>query len=122
MLRKANQKRSLDNLVIQRGEYDWRRLLDNEQAVTAALAEVEDQDDAHAAAVAMREANDMDDADQADFEDERAARGDSTGRAVVHGEERDEGRAGEDGEGGSISDYMISLVVHDYAHFAGWRA
>ncbi|KAL1710299.1 SNF2 family N-terminal domain-containing protein [Schizophyllum commune] len=140
MLRKANQKRSLDNLVIQRGEYDWRprgeydwrrlgprgndwrRLLDDEQAVTAALAEVEDQDDAHAAAVAMREANDMDDADQADFEDERAARGDSTWRAVIHGEERDEGGGGKDGEGGSISDYMISLVMQDYAHFAEWRA
>ncbi|KAL1691779.1 SNF2 family N-terminal domain-containing protein [Schizophyllum commune] len=140
MLRKANQKRSLDNLVIQRGEYDWRpreeydwrrlgprgndwrRLLDNEQAVTAALAEVEDQDDAHAAAVAMREANAMDDADQADFEDERAGRGEGTGQAVTHGEERDEGRGGEEGEGGSISDYMISLVMQDYEHFAEWRA
>ncbi|KAI5835383.1 hypothetical protein K523DRAFT_319703 [Schizophyllum commune Tattone D] len=114
MLRKANQKRSLDNLVIQRGEYDWRRLLDNEQAVTAALAEVEDQDDAHAAAVAMREANAMDDADQADFEDERAGRGVG---AAVHGDAE-----GDEGEGGSISDYMISLVMQDYEHFAEWRA
>jgi hypothetical protein len=27
MLRKANQKRSLDDLVIQKGEFDWRSLL-----------------------------------------------------------------------------------------------
>ncbi|KAI5890077.1 uncharacterized protein SCHCODRAFT_02630796 [Schizophyllum commune H4-8] len=113
MLRKANQKRSLDSLVIQRGEYDWRRFLDNEQAVTAALAEVEDRDDAHAAAVAMREANDMDDADQADFEDEKAGKG---GEAAVHGDAE-----GDEGEGGSVSDYMISLVVQDYEHFAEWR-
>ncbi|TRM68940.1 SNF2 family N-terminal domain-containing protein [Schizophyllum amplum] len=117
MLRKANQKRSLDNLVIQRGEFDWRRLIEDDQALTTALGEVEDREDAHAAAVATREAIDMDDADLADFEDEtlKAERAAQMAAAAV-------GEVGEEEEeGGTVSEYMISLVTRDYDHFAEWR-
>jgi helicase SWR1 len=33
MLRKANQKRSPDDLVIQKGEFDWRSLFGDETAL-----------------------------------------------------------------------------------------
>ncbi|OSX61706.1 hypothetical protein POSPLADRAFT_1046989 [Postia placenta MAD-698-R-SB12] len=55
LLRKANQKRSLDNIVIQQGEFDWRSLFSDETALTKALGEFEDSEDAHAAAVAASE-------------------------------------------------------------------
>jgi len=76
MLLKANQKRSLDDLVIQKGEFDWRSLFGDETvlnkaldetALTKALGEVEDTEDAHAAAVATREVVVMEGADEADF-------------------------------------------------------
>ncbi len=67
LLRKANQKRSLDDLVIQKGEFDWRSLFRDEGALTKALGEFEDTEDAHAAAVAAREEVALVGADEADF-------------------------------------------------------
>ncbi|KAF5357404.1 hypothetical protein D9758_005953 [Tetrapyrgos nigripes] len=96
MLRKANQKRSLDDLVIQKGEFDWRTLLgasDNENEdndsdgaeitskttfvgngsssgralLTKALEEFEDAEDTNAARVAEQEEGDLVGADEADF-------------------------------------------------------
>jgi helicase SWR1 len=67
MLRKANQKQSLDDLVIQKGKFDWRTLFGDEAALTQALGEFEDTEDAHAAAVAAREEVVMEGADEADF-------------------------------------------------------
>jgi len=76
MLLKANQKRSLDDLVIQKGDFDWRSLFGDESALSKALdetalakalGEVEDTEDAHAAAVAAREEVVMEGADEADF-------------------------------------------------------
>src|SRR6188768_311011 len=55
MLRKANQKRTLDDLVIQKGEFDWRSLFNDESALTKALGEYEDTEDQIAAAIALRE-------------------------------------------------------------------
>src|ERR1700733_13028452 len=46
MLRKANQKRSLDDIVIQKGEFDWRTLFNDEGALSKALGEFEDTEDA----------------------------------------------------------------------------
>ena len=59
LLRKANQKRSLDDIVIQKGEFDWRTLFTEggmtEGALTRALGEFEDAEDAQAARVAAQE-------------------------------------------------------------------
>ena len=39
MLLEANQKRSLDDLVIQQGEFDWRSLFGDEAMLNKALDE-----------------------------------------------------------------------------------
>ena len=69
MLRKANMKRSLDDLVIQKGEFDWRTLLNDEAALGVALGEFEDVEDSRAAVMAAREEVDLVGADAADFAD-----------------------------------------------------
>ncbi|KAH9888412.1 SNF2 family N-terminal domain-containing protein [Cubamyces lactineus] len=70
LLRKANQKRSLDDLVIQKGEFDWRTLFAdaNEGALTRALGEFEDAEDAQAAQLAAREEMQLVSEDAQDFE------------------------------------------------------
>ncbi|KAH7925305.1 hypothetical protein BV22DRAFT_1034199 [Leucogyrophana mollusca] len=135
MLLKANQKRSLDDLVIQKGEFDWRSLFEDEGALTKALGEFEDTEDAHAAAVAAREENVLEGADEADFGDAEVAdaRAPSTPQGAA--EPQREGSvhendvydaAGEDyvadeDEGGAVSDYMISFVRFDSDFFRDWR-
>ncbi|KAI0764391.1 SNF2 family N-terminal domain-containing protein [Trametes elegans] len=71
LLRKANQKRSLDDLVIQRGEFDWRTLFGDAAragALTHALGEFEDAQDAQAAQLAAREERELESGDAQDFE------------------------------------------------------
>ncbi|KAI0753427.1 SNF2 family N-terminal domain-containing protein [Daedaleopsis nitida] len=70
LLRKANQKRALDDVVIQKGAFDWRTLLTDahEGALTRALGEYEDAADAQAARVAAREELQMEDEDARDFD------------------------------------------------------
>jgi helicase SWR1 len=138
MLRKANQKRSLDDLVIQKGEFDWRSLFGDESALTKALGEFEDTEDAHAAAVAAREAVVMEGADQADFGDaegdgaplglgsiDQAAKLDPSVSASVAGEAvgddvEQDADAGEDG-GGTTVDYMLAFIRFDHDFFRDWR-
>lgn len=147
MLLKANQKRSLDDLVIQKGEFDWRSLFGDEStlskaldetALTQALGDVEDTEDAYAAAVATREANVIEGADEADFEDPvemdtRDLRTSGTRTTLVNasavaeettavdvgealvGEEEDEG------EDGTTVDYMLAFVRRDEEFFQDWR-
>lgn len=83
LLRKANQKRSLDDIVIQKGEFDWRTLFGddgtgvgtaggsgeaiNVSALERALGEFEDTEDRRALEVATREEVDLVGADEADF-------------------------------------------------------
>ncbi|GJJ08398.1 hypothetical protein Clacol_002614 [Clathrus columnatus] len=67
MLRKANQKRSLDNIVIQQGGFDWRSLLIDDVEFGKALEEFEDQEDTLAARVAAREEAAQQVEDHADF-------------------------------------------------------
>lgn len=127
MLMKANQKRSLNDIVIQMGEFDWRTIFEDDGALTRALGELEDTEDAHAAAVAAREEDVLEGADQADF----GAEGDvdmadtSEGQrgGVLESIQRGEAEVdhGEDPEGGAISDYMISFVRSDYEFFRDWR-
>ncbi|KAI0686705.1 SNF2 family N-terminal domain-containing protein [Cytidiella melzeri] len=144
LLRKANQKRSLDDIVIQRGEFDWRTLFRDEGALTKALGEVEDTEDAHAAAVAAREAIDIEGADAADFawegnaprpnppDESREVDGIGTSgveepkmEAQVEEDEHvgevDEGVEGDEEEGGTTEDYMLSFVRLDMAFFSDWR-
>ncbi|RDB25175.1 Helicase SWR1 [Hypsizygus marmoreus] len=134
LLRKANQKRSLDDLVIQKGEFDWRSLFKDEGALSKALEEFEDTEDVHAAAFAATEEVVMQGADEADF-------GGDMGENAIHpeGQETPKGMTpaptnaaeneGADGEeepieeeeGGSIVEYMIATVQRDYEFFREWR-
>ncbi|EGO26341.1 hypothetical protein SERLADRAFT_355243 [Serpula lacrymans var. lacrymans S7.9] len=140
MLLKANQKRSLDDLVIQKGEFDWRSLFEEEGALSKALGEFEDTEDAHAAAVAAREAVAMEGADEADFGAEgdveavdvaaEAAVSDAAPEPETPANidpveiydvvETDAGGDAED-EGGTVDDYMVAFVHSDYEFFRDWR-
>ncbi|KAG1854196.1 SNF2 family N-terminal domain-containing protein [Suillus subalutaceus] len=134
MLLKANQKRSLDDLVIQKGEFDWRSLFDDQGALSKALVEFEDKEDVHAATVAAREEDVMEGADQADFGAEgeinaplndgrltnNAEEGQPTGKEMLDVSEMDQ-VAEEEDEGGAVSDYMINFVRMDYDFFRDWR-
>jgi len=136
MLRKANQKRSLDDIVIQKGEFDWRTLFSDEGALSKALGEFEDNEDAHAAAIAAREEVVMEGADEADFGGDGDGDGDGDGGTVPAEPESMEGVHSpplpSDGvvneepeeeleEGGSIVEYMIMTVQRDYEYFKEWR-
>ncbi|KAH9042797.1 SNF2 family N-terminal domain-containing protein [Lactarius pseudohatsudake] len=149
MLRKANQKRSLDDLVIQKGEFDWRSLFRGTggDTITNVLEEFADQEDAHAARIAAQEAGELEGADAADFgEDANASSGVVRGRTVdaaptetavssplghpedgepeeelVDEDVVDEGGGGEDDEGGTTVDFMLAFVRYDYDFFKDWR-
>ncbi|TFK26333.1 hypothetical protein FA15DRAFT_667636 [Coprinopsis marcescibilis] len=137
MLRKANQKRSLDDLVIQKGEFDWRTLFKDENALTKALGDCDDVEDAHAAAVATREAFALEGADEFDFMGENAGASKDppgalpepsatqpAGRSAPGPEaapEAVEQRDEEEEEGGTTVDYMLAFVQHDYDFFREWR-
>ncbi|KAF8828735.1 hypothetical protein HHX47_DHR3000061 [Lentinula edodes] len=146
MLLKANQKRFLDDMVIQKGEFDWRSIFkfDSEDEannievarvqrgidsglLTKALGEFEDSEDSLAARIAEREEVDMEGADKADFglgvvggdEQEDALKGRSGTMTVGEGHEGDH----EDGEedGGTTVDYMLAFISRDTEFFAEWR-
>ena len=113
LLRKANQKRSLDEIVIQKGEFDWRSLFDSEQAMARALEGVEDVDDARAARVATREAREVEGLDDLDF-----------GYQAREEPEPEEGQEEEEdgeGEGETAQDYMLRFVESDRDFFSEWR-
>lgn len=129
LLRKANQKRSLDDLVIQKGQFDWQSLFNDEGALTSALEEFEDTEDARAAAMAAREEIVMGDADEADFADDGGNAGmeiseptiqpiisDHTKEVPIEAEDE-----AEDEQGGTTIDFMISFVERDYDFFKDWR-
>lgn len=133
MLRKANQKRSLDDLVIQQGEFDWRSLFGDEGALTTALGEFDDTEDAHAAAVAAREEVVMEGADEADFGGDV---GDGREMQVVTptvpaGDDQvtqdieplEVEQEDPEEEGGTTTDYMLAFVKRDPEFFTGnmWR-
>ncbi|KAF8589471.1 hypothetical protein K439DRAFT_1628697 [Ramaria rubella] len=119
MLRKANQKRSLDHIVIQQGEFDWRSLLIDDEAFGRALGEFEDKEDAHAARVAAREEAAKEVEDFADFvaeaEDtiERAPSTHLPGETTLDEDEME--------EDGTIADYMLAFVNRDWEWFSTWR-
>jgi helicase SWR1 len=119
LLRKANQKRSLDDLIIQRGEFDWRSLFGDESALNNALGEVEDVEDARAAALATKEALAMEGADEADF-----GAGTQVARSAPLEDmfaEAPEEAGEEEEEGGTCVDYMVSFVRRCEESFRDWR-
>ncbi|EJF57158.1 hypothetical protein DICSQDRAFT_149972 [Dichomitus squalens LYAD-421 SS1] len=141
LLRKANQKRSLDDIVIQKGEFDWRTLFAegdiSEGALTRALGEFEDAEDAQAARVAAQEEMELEDEDAQDFGNEPAAAVriaqseqvdvvetpvEVSVRALEDIEDGGAHHAGEEGEGEeedgrTIDDYMIDFVKSDPEFF-----
>lgn len=139
MLRKANQKRHLDKIVIQQGEFDWRTFFGSEEeepttstALQKALVEFEDFEDAHAAKVAASEEAALRGEDQEDFQDldqpvvahegsvtptiEQPPVNEDT--LDVDNEALDEP---EDEEGGTVIDYMVSFVKSDPLYFSDWK-
>lgn len=150
LLRKANQKRSLDDLVIQKGDFDWQTILkdDDERdggALTRALGEFEDVEDARAAREAEKEEVELVGRDEVDFEDEgrlekRASiveeegqQGDNTepeyergtdlvGGGVDHAGvgDREVGDEEDEEEGGTTVEYMFSFIRYDMDHFNTW--
>jgi helicase SWR1 len=91
IFRKANQKRSLDDIVIQKGEFDWRAVftgteVENEGlslGLSKALGEFEEAEDAQAAALAAAEEALVVGEDRNDFE-EGASRVTQNTRAGGH--------------------------------------
>lgn len=111
LLRKANQKRSLDEIVIQKGEFDWRSLFGSEQEIERALEGVDDADDARAAQLATREAREMEGLDDLDFGYEPRVEPETEGE-----------QGGDEGdEGGTAQDYMLRLVELDRDFFSEWK-
>ena len=146
MLRKANQKRSLDDLVIQKGEFDWRSLFRGSEGetITRVLEDFADHEDARAARIAVHEEGELEGADAADFGEEAGAvpREGSASAVPVDdavigspsglledGEREeeqedvaDDGVGGdEEDEGGTTVDYMLAFVRFDYDFFRDWR-
>ncbi|THH07869.1 hypothetical protein EW145_g3092 [Phellinidium pouzarii] len=132
MLRKANQKRSLDDIVIQQGEFDWRTFFrpdEDGKAVTAsalqvALTEFEDYEDAHAAKIAANEEAALQGEDREDFGDADAAAesgAHGNGAATPIEGPIDVEPADEEEEGGTTIDYMLKVVRSDPEYFREWK-
>ena len=125
MLRKANQKRFLDDVVIQKGAFDWRTLFDNESAITNALGEFEDTEDARAAELAAQEATTLEGVDNDDFGGGDAEQGARRSEMInadadVEGDGDDDPEP-EDEEGGTVVEYMLAFIESDLEHFQDWR-
>jgi helicase SWR1 len=133
MLRKANQKRSLDDLVIQKGEFDWQNFFRAEEggpqsgALQRALVEFEDFEDANAAKVVANEEAVALGEEREEFDEGNSPVADVLGGAaaasgtqtpvdnVVEGDGQE--------EGGTVTDYMLRIVYSDLDFFRGreWR-
>ncbi|ETS65165.1 hypothetical protein PaG_00227 [Moesziomyces aphidis] len=133
MLRKANQKRLLDSVVIQQGEFntetlakriDWRDMLDDGgrlgdvevkvdesgetgREVERAFLDAEDEEDRQAALAARQEMVDEDEFD----EPQVPVQADAEAGPVIPPEEDEE-------EGGTVDDYMLGFVEREWDFFA----
>ncbi len=135
MLRKANQKRHLDNIVIQQGEFDWRTFFGSDKeeptsstALQKALVEFEDFEDAHAAKVAAKEEAALRGEDQQDFQDldqpvvlEGSVTPTMEQPLVNEDVDNEAVDDPEDDEGGTVTDYMVSFVKSDPLYFSDWK-
>ncbi|VDC05103.1 unnamed protein product [Peniophora sp. CBMAI 1063] len=126
MLRKANQKRSLDDLVIQKGEFDWRSLFGNATEgddFVRALEDYADAEDVQAAQIAAREAGELEGADKSDFGEDKKDSVEVSETPVDGLDAHDDegGDADEEEEGGSTVEYMLAFIQRDAEHFSEWR-
>ena len=130
MLRKANQKRSLDDIVIRQGEFDWRKVMVSDLQMEQALEQVEDIEDAQAARNAAAEMY-MDTAGEQQEFDESAGPvgGISADITVEGGDARMDDEAGEEEEEDELEvlgltkleQYMVRFVERDWDFFSEWR-
>lgn len=141
MLRKANQKRMLDNVVIQQGEFttenitrnDWRDMLDEDGTslggvrlgdstdaerpldVEKALYAAEDAEDAAAARVAREEMT----LDAADFAAENTPAPEQAQSTPQETPQPEQAHSDEESDDltGSVDDYMLRMVAADWEYF-----
>ena len=122
MLRKANQKRSLDDMVIRDGEFDWRKVMISDIQMEQALEQVEDIEDAQAARNAAAEMYRDSRGEQQEFDENvfpntlESSANDAMPGVGEGGEEQDE----LEGLNG-VERYMICLVESDWSFFSEWR-
>lgn len=122
MLRKANQKRSLDDLVIRDGEFDWRKVMISDIQMEQALEQVEDIEDAQAARNAAAEMYRDYRGEQQEFDENvlppslEVSGNDATPGVGEEDEEQDEleGLSG-------VERHMIRFVESDWSFFSEWR-
>ncbi|KAJ1306038.1 hypothetical protein OPQ81_010751 [Rhizoctonia solani] len=119
MLRKANQKRLLDDIVIQKGEFDWRQVMVDDVRMERALAEVEDKVDADAAKMAIGEEQRMDWDDFGGTGEKEAVESGTRSDALTPRVTEFEQPAEEDDDDGltPIERYMLRVVEHDWDFF-----
>jgi helicase SWR1 len=126
LLLKANQKRSLDDLVIQKGEFDWRTLFNDDQAtaLATAMSGHEDAEDIEAASISAREYRDLMGADAVDFDQQdlvTIAQPDN--RPISGGGEVAPDEAVDEEDGGTVLEYMLQYVTRDTEedYFREWN-
>lgn len=126
MLRKANQKRSLDDIVIRQGEFDWRKIMVDDLQMEQALEQVEDVEDAQAARNAAAEIYQDTRGEQQEF-DESGPRvtSASTAEGVSpedgHGEGEEEVDELEAAGLSGLERHMVRSVERDWEYFSEWR-
>ena len=123
MLRKANQKRLLDDMVIQKGGFNWETLLEESNtAFTKALGAYDDEEDAEASALAAREVCALEGADEAEFDDLAGRIMDGAPEPSWNEDQLpDDARDEEEEEGGTTIDYMVAFVEREWDFFREWR-
>lgn len=120
LLRKANQKRSLDDIVIRQGEFDWRNVLGgNDAEIENALAKVDDVEDAEAARNAAKEIFQDSAHTREDFDD---STGVATGGDPAQTPDLDDAEDIADEDEGTVASYMLRFVERDWAFFSEWRS
>jgi helicase SWR1 len=135
MLRKANQKRSLDDMVIRQGDFDWRKVMVDDIQMEQALEQVEDAEDAQAARNAAAEMyHDTRDEEQ-EFDEnmpanvvdvvalpiEVAESGADAGNADAEAGEDEELDELEAAGLIGVEKYMVRFVERDWEHFSELR-
>jgi helicase SWR1 len=130
MLRKADQKRSLDDIVITQGEFDWRRIMVSDIQMEQALEQVEDAEDAQAARNAAAEMSRDTAGERQEFDEagpvshtaspqvgQEPPLEDEHADAEKEDEEEDLDALGLT----KLEQYMVRFVERDWSYFSEWR-
>lgn len=122
MLRKANQKRSLDDMVIRDGEFDWRKVLISDIQMEQALEQVEDAEDAQAARNAAAEMYMDTRGEQQEFDESAPPPVPDSALDMEDAEAVEEVQDELEAAGLSgVERYMVRFVERDWAFFSEWR-